>query len=1036
MSEPILRSQTQGEEAIRVGGSAIDDEASSRAIRNTAHHRIHDATRPARFRPKKLYGRSTEMATLLKAFRRMTDQAQENQRPELIVISGADGVGKSSLARTLKKQVTEEDGYFLRGKFDRLSARGEPFTAFIAAFTEFASQVTSRGSETRNAMKHDIQTAVPEDTCILIDMIPSLALILGSEEGKETTVVDSPARMRFTFVFRKFVRAVCSPQRPLIILLDDAHFADQSSLDLLSTLIPDASNEGIMFVVTCRDAQPESPLSKLLCRLEEARVAITRLRLLNLNDDIVNDIVGDVLDLPTPQTKHLTCFIYQETNGNVNFVLQFLNCLSEKNLLRFDDENMRWVVSEEGMYEEMESYNIGGLIIERMMKLPSPLLEVLKVASCLGSALDKLLLDRVFGTCVSRHLFLVSEFGFLVYDTQLEQYFFAHDAIQNAAYSLIPKDEKRFFHLSVGRKLRRNFSEYDFVRNIFVVMNQYRLGADRIESAEEKNAVAELCLQTAVKAVAASSFPTSSLYLELGIWLLGEDIWKDHYELGLALYSTAAEVNYCTADFERVRVLTAAVFDNASCFRHKLRAYTSEVFTLGAMDKMEDAMVLGLEVLRKLRTPVPIHPTARQVERETRKLRRATNAKTNEALLRLPLMKDADQLASLSMMGTLFLYAHLYRPQLAGILTLRMMQITLEGGLSAMSSSAFTLYGMLLCSSGRDADEGYRFGCLSLALLEKFKRFAPAWLPRVYAGQYGCISPWKRPFRESQEPLKRSVLIGLEYGDIEYSMLNASLYCFNLIDAGLSLPFIDRELQGFREVMTLQKQEGALTMVRSYSCFIRNLMGQEHDLVSATGQLCFDDTATLAPANAMNEMLGLCFHRAILAYLFTDYSLALKLMNSCQKLFQHPMAGFDLCAVAYWTALVSLALATTLAGRKKAGHVARSRQYMKMLKGWALDSPHNLMARVSLLQAEEASVTGNSKRAYAKYLIAISVAKEEQLLNEECIATERAARHMLRLNDFVNAAPLLRRSYQLYLEWGATVKAEHLKNEFSHCITD
>lgn len=196
---------------------------------------------------------------------------------------------------------------------------------------------------------------------------------------------------------------------------------------------------------------------------------------------------------------------------------------------------MRWVVSEEGIYEEMEGYNISGLILERMMQLPSPLLDVMKVASCLGSTLDKLILDRVFGTCVSRHLFLASELGFLVYDSLLEQYLFVHDAFLNAAYSIIEKDKKRSSHLSIGRKLRRNLSADEFIRYIFVVMNQYRLGAEQIQNKEEKNAVAELCLLTAEKAVAASSFPTSSLYLELGIWLLGDELWTDHYDLGLAL---------------------------------------------------------------------------------------------------------------------------------------------------------------------------------------------------------------------------------------------------------------------------------------------------------------------------------------------------------------------------------------------------------------------------------------------------------------------------------------------------------------------
>ena len=214
----------------------------------------------------------------------MTDQAsiytRENpRRPEVVVISGADGVGKSSLAQTLKKPVTDEDGYFLRGKFDHLSARGEPFTAFIAAFSEFTKLVLSRGTETRLAMKQAIEAAVQEDVRILIEMIPSLALILESEgqEHKRTRdLSDLPLS------FESSCRRVCCPQRPLVILLDNVHFADQSSLDLLSTLIPDASNEGIMFVVTCRDALPDSPLATLLGRLEDANVEITRLRLTKL----------------------------------------------------------------------------------------------------------------------------------------------------------------------------------------------------------------------------------------------------------------------------------------------------------------------------------------------------------------------------------------------------------------------------------------------------------------------------------------------------------------------------------------------------------------------------------------------------------------------------------------------------------------------------------------------------------------------------------------------------------------------------------
>ena len=1048
MSEPAPRSQETVQGGILHESLDASHECEQEAVhqhestfpsykRSTVRNKSKSAETHVRMHPKKLYGRSKEVSTLLQAYRKMKEDQGGNIRPPVVVISGADGTGKTVLAQSLRKPVTDDGGYFIRGNFCQLSSRGEPYTAFIAAFKELTNLVVSRGIEERNAMRNDIQTAVPEDSRILIDTIPSLEAIIALQE-EEAHSDDSPARIRFAFVFRKFMRAVCSPRRPLVILLDDVQFADQSSLDLFSALILDASNQGIMFVVTCKDSQPQSPLSTLLGRLEDSRVVITRLRLSNLHDETVNSIVADILELPAPQTKHLSDFIFNETAGNVYFVLEFFCSLRDNGLLKFDEESVRWVVDEQGIYEEMRSYNVGELILDRMTRQPQSLLEVLKVASCLNSTLDVLILDRVFETSISRHLLQGSECGFFVYDTQLEAYSFAHDAVQNAAYSLIPRDQTHVFHLSIGRKLRRNLSEDEFDRNIFVVMNQFQLGADCIQSQEEKYAVAELCLRSAERAVAASSFPTASLYLELGIWLLEVDAWKDQYALCLALYNTAAEVNYCTGDFDRVNTLLTAVFDNARCFNGKLRAYCIQAYALGATEKMEEAINLGLDVLGQLGEKIPAYPTAWRVTREMRKLKRVTDAMTNETLLRLPLMRDPRKLASVKLMGLIFLYAHLCRPQLAGFLVLRMMQDTLHGGLSAMSSSAFVLYGMLLCSLAEDRDEGYRFGSLALVLLDKFKANAKNWLPRVYAGQYGCISPWKRPFRLSLEPLKRSVMIGLEFGDIEYSMLNANLYCFILMDAGRPLPFIESEVQSFCEIMTLQKQEGTLAMVRPFTQLIQNLTGQRHDLVSETGQLRFDQTSLPIQGDKAKNVLNsfaIHLHGTVLAYLFGDYGLALHLIDNCLPVLQHPLANYNKCTVVNWASLVSLALAATSVGKKKATHVARSRRYMKMLEKWALESPHNYVADLSLLEAEHASTKGDRKRAYAKYLIAISVAKEEGLLNAECMANERAGRHLLRLNDFVNAAPFLQRSYCLYLEWGAKVKAEQLKNEFSHCIT-
>jgi predicted ATPase len=426
---------------------------------------------------------------------------------------------------------------------------------------------------------------------------------------------------------------------------------------------------------------------------------------------------------------------------------------------------------------------------------------------------------------------------------------------------LTPKEQRSAFHLALGRKLRKNLSPKELDWKLYVVLTQFRVGVDEAISRRERYDIAGLCLRAAEKAVSASSFPTASLYVDFGIEVLGDDHWKDAYALSLTLYTIGTEVNYCTANFERVHELLSIVLKNARSFQDKLGAYATEVYVLGATDKMREAISRGLKVLGELGEPVAPYPSARRVSSEVNKMQRLTRGKTDESLLRLPLMTDPNKLASMKMLNMLFLSAMMTRPLLAASVSLSMMRLSLKHGMSAMTSSAFVTYGMLLCSLPGDFDEGYRFGQLSLELLKMFKM--KEWVPRVYAGVYGVINLHKRPVSLSLEKLKSGFMIGLEFGDIEYAMLNANLFSFNLIISGRSLPFIESELKNFCFVMTLQKQESALVMVRPFIRLIQNLMGRSHDLIDPTGRLNFDQTEALSHAveteNSMS-VFGISFH--------------------------------------------------------------------------------------------------------------------------------------------------------------------------------
>ena len=142
--------------------------------------------------------------------------------------------------------------------------------------------------------------------------------------------------------------------------------------------------------------------------------------------------------------------------------------------------------------------------------------------------------------------------------------------------------------------------------------------------------------------------------------------------------------------------------------------------------------------------------------------------KTDESLSRLPPMTNPSKVAAMQILNVILLNCHTARPDLLPLINLRLVQLTLKYGLSALSSVAFSSYGMILCGVMNDFEGGYRYGQLSLSLLEKDN--AREWIPRVYAYYYGTIQHWKRPLSLSLKPLYQSHQIALETGDIEFAV--------------------------------------------------------------------------------------------------------------------------------------------------------------------------------------------------------------------------------------------------------------------------
>src|ERR1700733_9945693 len=210
--------------------------------------------------PEKLYGREREIDVLLAAF----DRVVTHGTPELVLVSGYSGIGKSSVVNELHKALVPPRGLFASGKFDQYK-RDIPYATLAQAFQTLIRQILVKSETEVGQWRHALQEALGSNGQLMINLIPEVEFII----GKQPPVPDLPpqdARNRFQLVFRRFVGAFAREEHPLALFLDDLQWLDAATLELLEHLITDPNVRSLLLVGAYRDNEvgPSHPLMRTL----------------------------------------------------------------------------------------------------------------------------------------------------------------------------------------------------------------------------------------------------------------------------------------------------------------------------------------------------------------------------------------------------------------------------------------------------------------------------------------------------------------------------------------------------------------------------------------------------------------------------------------------------------------------------------------------------------------------------------------------------------------------------------------------------
>src|SRR5262249_3483804 len=125
---------------------------------------------------QKLYGREAESAMLIDAFARVV----ASQRPELVLVTGPAGTGKTAWVHELLTPLVPARGNFIAGKFDR-HQRDAPYFGLTRAFAELVRQLLGETEERLKAWRRQMLDALDGNGHLLLDLVPSLELVIGAQ---------------------------------------------------------------------------------------------------------------------------------------------------------------------------------------------------------------------------------------------------------------------------------------------------------------------------------------------------------------------------------------------------------------------------------------------------------------------------------------------------------------------------------------------------------------------------------------------------------------------------------------------------------------------------------------------------------------------------------------------------------------------------------------------------------------------------------------------------------------------------------------
>jgi PAS domain S-box-containing protein len=973
--------------------------------------------------PEKLYGRESEIGALLAAF----DRVVAGGPPELVLVSGYSGIGKSSVVNELHKPLVPPRGLFASGKFDQYK-RDIPYATLAQAFQSLLRPLLNKSEEELSKWRDALHEALDPNGQLMVDLVPELKLIIG-EQPPVPELPPQDAQGRFQLVFRRFI-SVFAREHPLAVFLDDLQWLDAATLDLMEDLLTRPDVTHLMLIGAYRDNEvnPTHPLMRKLEAIRQDGATVQDIVLAPLAREDLGQLIADSIRCETERAAPLAQLIHEKTAGNPFFAIQFISALADEGLLSFDHGEGRWSWDLNRIHAKGYTDNVVDLMVGKLSRLPTATQEALRPLACLGNSADFAMLRMAYQSSneeMHGKLWEAVRTG-LIFRSE-DSYRFLHDRVQEAAYSLIAEELRAGTHLRIGMLLATHTPPEKLEEAIFEIVNQLNRGSHLITLAEERERVAELNCIAGRRAKVSTAYVSALSYLAAGRALLAEASWDDNYELIFSIESLIAECELLTANTAAAENLLSMLAQRAKS-SHDIAVVTRLRLTLyTTLDRSDRGVEVCLEYLRRGGTDWSPHPTRDEVQGEYDRIWSLVRNRQIEELVDLPLLTNPGVLDTLDVLTEVVTPAYFCDENLSSLVICHMVNLSLEHGNSDAACFAYVWFAIIAGPRFGNYKDGFRFGRLGYDLVEKrgLKRYEA----RTYMCFGNIVLPWARHAREGRALVRRAFDAANRVGDLTFAAYSCNQLITNFLTVGDPLAEVHREAENVLAFARKTRFGLVVDLIVAQLGLIRTLRG----LTPKFG--CFNDgefdELQFERHLASNPILALAefwyWARKLQArFLASDYASAVDASLHAQWLLWTSPSQSETAEFRFYGALSQSACWDPASPDEKQRHFEALVDHHRQLEIWAEHCPENFENRAALVGAEIARIEGREFDAMRLYQQAIRSSRANGFVHNEALAYEIAARFYAARGFDEIADAYLREARYGYVRWGADAKVKQL----------